>query len=198
LLMLGYFLASCLLVASGDTSGATNTVHQYLAALKVFDHERMSQFWADDAAFEDPDGSTHPLDRDRMRAMRGFERVMRTKWSWAITEASDSAVTVRLAEENDLYNLLGSGTCVQTVIYSVLGGRITRMRTTEIAYAGHPFRETFRAFEGWLLTTSAAADATLIRDGHMRFTAESAQHLRRWLNAWHARENSDDSRRNPS
>src|SRR5712692_6435219 len=63
-------LAVAPVILSPDT-----IVQSYLSALKVFDHRGMSQFWADDAVSETagmgPDA--RPIDRERMRAMRGFE-----------------------------------------------------------------------------------------------------------------------------
>jgi hypothetical protein len=93
-------------------------------------------------------------------------------------------VTVRLVEQNDLYDALGAGTGLQVVEYGVLGGRISRMRTRAIAYSGRSFPETFRAFEAWLLTTRAASNETLMRDGHVRHTAASAKALAPWLRKW--------------
>jgi limonene-1,2-epoxide hydrolase len=181
-------LLTCLtLAASPAISDPVTTVQSYLSALRVFDHRGMSQFWAEDAVSETPGGESRTIDREQMRAMRGFERVMRTKWSWAIEEVGASDVTVRLSEANDLYSFLGSGECVQTVVYSVRDGKITRMVTKDIAYSGQPFREAFAAFKAWLLTTTAASDVTIIREGQIQFTPESAHHLLRWLRIWHDR-----------
>jgi hypothetical protein len=186
--MPGFILLTFLrLAASPAISGSATAVQSYLSALKVFDHRSMSQFWADGAVSETTGGESRPIDREGMRAMRGFERVMHTKWSWAIVAVDASDVTVRLSEANDLYSLLGSGECVQTVVYSIREGKITRMVTKDISYAGQPFRGAFAAFKAWLLTTAAASDATIILDGEIQFTPESARHLLRWLRAWHDR-----------
>jgi hypothetical protein len=177
-------LAVAPVILSPDT-----IVQSYLSALKVFDHRGMSQFWADDAVAETRGTSSEsrPIDRERMCAMRGFERGMHRNWSWTLTEVGASGVTVRLVEANDLYGLLGSGECVQTVVYSIRDAKITRMVTKEISYSGKPFQTAFAAFKEWLLTTSAASDAAIIREGQIQFTPESARHLLRWLRAWHDR-----------
>ncbi|HKC13611.1 MAG TPA: hypothetical protein VKI41_16420 [Vicinamibacteria bacterium] len=149
----------------------------------------MSQFWADDAVSETAGTSpdARPIDRERMRAMRGFEREMHTKWSWTITDVGASDVTVSLSEANDLYSLLGSGECVQTVVYSIRDGKITRMLTKDIAYSGRPFRTAFAGFKAWLLATSAASDGAVVREGQIQFTPESARHLLPWLRTWQNR-----------
>jgi hypothetical protein len=186
--MRGFILLTCLnLAVSPAVASPAAAVQSYLTALRAFDHRGMSRFLADDAVSEAPGGESRAIDRERMRAMRGFERVMHTKWSWSIVEVGSSEVTVRLAEANDLYGFLGSGECVQTVVYSIRDGKITRMLTKEISYSGQPFRGAFAAFEAWLLTTSAASDATMIRESQIRFTPESAHHLRRWLRIWRDR-----------
>ncbi|HXB55951.1 MAG TPA: hypothetical protein VN461_14290 [Vicinamibacteria bacterium] len=182
-------LTSLRLAAAPAILSPASTVESYLSALRVFDHRGMSQFWADDAVTETPGTSSEPhaIDRERMRAMRGFERGMHTKWSWTLTEVGTSDVTVRLVEANDLYDLLRSGECVQTVVYSIHDGKITRMVTRDIAYSGQPFQAAFAAFKAWLLTTSAASDEAIIRQGQIQFTPEAARHLLRWLRAWHDR-----------
>jgi hypothetical protein len=191
--MRGFILLTCLhLAGSPAILGPATAVQSYLSALKVFNHRGMSQFWADDAVSETSGTSSEsqPIDRERMRAMRGFERGMHTKWSWTITEIRASDVTVRLSEINDLYSLLGSGECVQTVVYSIRDGKISRMVTKDISYSGRPFQTAFAAFKAWLLTTSAASEAAIIREGQIQFTPESARHLLHWLRSWHDRNKS--------
>jgi hypothetical protein len=189
-------LTSLHLAAAPAILSPASTVESYLSALRVFDHRGMSQFWADDAVSESSGTSSesHPIDRERMRAMRGFERAMHTKWSWTITEIDASEVTVRLSEVNDLYALLGSGECVQTVVYSIRDGKIWRMVTKDISYSGQPFQTAFAAFKAWLLTTSAASDAAIIREGQIQFTPESARHLLLWLRTWRDRNRSGPQR----
>jgi hypothetical protein len=185
----GFILLACVrLAVTPAISSPAAAVQSYLSALKAFDDRRMSQFWAEDAVSETTGGDSRPIDRAQMRAMRGFERVMHTKWSWAIVEVNASEVTVRLSEANELYRLLGSGGCVQTVAYSIRDGKITRMVTKDIAYSGQPFREAFAAFRTWLLTTPAASDPAIVREGQIQFGPESARHLLRWLRVWHDRQ----------
>jgi hypothetical protein len=183
----GLLLLSCLNLAAPAALSSEAVVRSYLSALQAFDHRDMSRLWADDAVSEAPGSAPHPIDRERMRDMRGFERVMHTRWSWTIVDAGAPNVTVRLVEANDLYTLLGAGDCVQTVVYSTRAGKISRMATREIAYSGLPFRQTFAAFKAWLLSTAAASDPAIIREGQVRFTPESARRICRWLRIWHDR-----------
>jgi hypothetical protein len=183
--MFGRFSVLVLLIVSAPSPATV--VQRYLMALRASDHARMNVLWAHDVVSESRDGSLHQVDRERMRSMRGFEQAMHTKWSWAIVSVAQDSVTVRLTEENDLYRTLGSGTCTQTVVYVVSDGHINRIRTTNIAYSGRPFPETFRPFESWLLSTDAASDPELVREAHMRFTSVSAQHLDPWLRKWQDR-----------
>jgi hypothetical protein len=178
------------LVVVGIVSHAVapiSVVQAYLSALKTFDHDQMAHIWADDAVSVAVDGASHPVDRESLRSMRGFERALNTKWSWTIGQAAANDVTVRLVESNDLYGSLGAGECIQTVVYSVRAGKITRMATKDIRYSGQPFRQRLEAFQKWRLTTAAASDPTLFQGGHRRFTAESARNLRPWLEEWQHR-----------
>jgi hypothetical protein len=112
---------------------------------------------------------------------------MRTQWSWKVQRRHDADVSVSLREANDFYEALGVGACVQTVVYSVLDGKIVHLATKEVSYSGRPYREAFPAFEAWLLTTPAAADPSIVHDGHLLFTPASGRLLGPWLKAWRER-----------
>src|SRR5258708_27703774 len=113
------FTCFCLAGSPPIPSPAT-TVQSYLSALKVFDHRGMSQFWADDAVSETagigPDA--RPIDGERVRAVRGFEREKHTKGSWTITDGGASGVTVTLSVTKSLYYLFRPAVGVPTAGYS--------------------------------------------------------------------------------
>ena len=166
-------------------------MQSYLDALKLLDGQRMVDLLAPSAVSEGADGTPQPVDRERTVTMRGFERAMRTQWSWAVRARHEAEITVSLREVNDFLEGLGAGVCQQTVVYSVDGGKIVRMVTKETSYTGRPYREQFAAFEAWLLTTPAASDPTIVRDGHLLFTAASARQLGPLLKTWREKSGSD-------
>src|SRR5258706_3101677 len=94
------------------------TVCAYLAALEAMDHRAMIRYWGQDAVSVGADGRERPIDHDMMRKMRGFEKGMRTRWTFEIQQVSGADVTVSLSETSDFYDLLGVGKCSHVVVYT--------------------------------------------------------------------------------
>src|SRR5262245_61278403 len=110
----------------------------------------MLDLLAPDATSEGSDGKAAPVERERVVAMRGFERAVRTQWSFTLRKRGDLDVSASLREANDFYDALGVGACHQTVVYSVRDGKIARLATKEISYTGRAYRQAFAEFETWL------------------------------------------------
>lgn len=182
-------LSVLMLAASAKPPQPEAVVLAYLNALKELDGQRMLNLLAS-AVADGKYGKPQPVETDRVLSMRGFERAMRTQWSWTLGDRHGHDVSVSLREVNDFYEALGVGVCRQTVVYSVTDGKISSIETKEISYGGRPYREAFPAFEAWLLRTPAGSDPTIVRDGHLLFTSASARALEPWLRAWRERSGS--------
>ena len=144
----------------------------------------MIRFWGQDAVSVGADGRERPIDHDMMRKMRGFEKGMRTRWTFEIQQVSGADVTVSLSETSDFYDLLGVGKCTQVVVYTVRDRRVVRSATKTTAYEHGEYRPVVAAFRAWLLKTPAIGDSSIIREGQLQFTRESAGRLLPWLRAW--------------
>ena len=176
--------ALLILTIANPVAPAAHTVTEYLRALQNLDYQRMAQYWAADSVSVSSSGHELPIDRDRMRSMRDFERSEHTTWSFAIQSAEGPNVRALLTERNDLYDALGVGTCTEVVLYRVAHQKILRMETLRISYSRRPFPEALHEFEQWLAQVGASQDHLLMRDGHLLFSESAAVHLTPWLTSW--------------
>ena len=61
------------------------------------------------------------------------------------------------------------------------------MRGLTMEHPGGDFDSVYTAFKRWVIDTARVRDSVLVGDGVLRFTAESAEPMRRWLKAWRGR-----------
>jgi hypothetical protein len=54
-------------------------------------------------------------------------------------------------------------------------------------HSGGDFHSIYPAFKRWVIDTAKVRDTVLVGDGVLRFTAASAEPMRRWLTAWRKR-----------
>jgi len=178
-------LSVLLLVSSADPR---QVVRGYLDALRDLDQDRMDAYCAPDLVWVGADGSERkPPDAAAARGMRDFEREMKTVWTHRIVAVGGEWVTVEMTEKNDFYDLLGVGRRTQREVYFVRGELIHRIETREMRQERGDYRTEYARFQDWLLSTPAASDPNLVRDGGLRFDATSARRMRPWLEKWRRR-----------
>ena len=158
----------------------------YVVALEALDHDRMAAFWLPTTTSTSVSGETTLIDRDGKRAIRAFERAVNTRWTSRIESVAGDSITVTLTEANDFYDALGVGLRTQIESYVVHDGHIARTITHSYAHAGGDYLTAYQAFKRWVLTTDAVRDTTLVNGSVLRFTGESAEHMKPWLYAWRA------------
>lgn len=173
--------------APASSDSAREVMLSYLAALEALDQERMNRLLADEVITRSPDGRERPMDRERLRKMRDFERSFGTSWTHRILEVSGEWVKVELLEKNDFYDLLGVGDRTSVREYRIRGGRIDRMEVLRERHEeDSDFAAVYERFKRWLSATPAGSDPRLMRDGRVLFDGESAPLLRPWLELWAA------------
>lgn len=165
--------------------GEVATLRAYLDALKALDHSRMEKFWAEDVTIRRQDGTTVSLDRKQTRNFREFERTTNTKWRYKIIGAQDGAVTVLLTEQNDFYDLLGTGTRTQVDIYTVRSGRIESREIKFLVHEKGEEDEVYSQFKAWLFKQLDRPEPDLARpEGTLIFNGKSAPRMLYWLRKW--------------
>jgi hypothetical protein len=87
----------------------------------------------------------------------------------------DSAFAT-LTESNEFYDLLGVGPRTRREIFVAGAGRIPDHAGADDG-----------ALKRWVIDTAKVRDTVLVGDGVFRFTAASAEPMRRWLTAWRKR-----------
>jgi len=185
-MLLAFWLASLAPAYCAPPQGISLTVVcPYLEALSALDHDAMVRHWSPDVRSVNVDGEERAVDPEFMRQMRGFERSVHTQWTFEVISADRDSVVVNLTETNDFYQLLSLGPRHQTERYTVQDGRIVRMTTLQLRHEDGDFALTFAGFRDWLMTTDAARDRALVRDGRLLFTEESGRRLLPWLHRWH-------------
>jgi hypothetical protein len=162
------------------------TVCPYLDALQRLDHEAMASLWAPDVVWVQSDGTREPLDRERTRNFRDFEREMRTRWLSTVDSVHGDSAFITRREANDYYDLLGVGDRTQREMYVVRGRRIGEMHILGSSHAGPDYDSdsVYTAFKRWVLDTMRVRDPELIGDDVLRFTGKSAAPMREWLERW--------------
>ena len=175
-------LLTRLLASGADPRGV---VSGYLDALRNLDQKRMAAYCAPDLVWVGADGSERkPADDRAARDMRGFEREMRTVWTYRVLAVEGGRVSAELSERSDFYELLGVGRRTQQEVYVVREGLIRRMETRDVLHARGDYKTAYARFQQWLLNTPAASDSCVLRDGALVFDAKSARRLRPWLEKW--------------
>jgi ketosteroid isomerase-like protein len=175
-------LSLLLLVSSADPR---QVVRGYLDALRDLDQDRMDAYCAPDLVWVGADGSERkPPDPAAAREMRAFERGMNTVWTYRLLEVDGERISVEMTEQNDFYERLGVSRRTQREVYVVRQGRIHRMETKDMRHERGDYRTEYARFKEWLLSTPAASDPDLVRDGGLRFDATSAKRMRPWLEKW--------------
>ncbi len=160
------------------------TVCPYLDALQRLDHEAMAGLWAPDVVWVQTDGSRPPLDRERTRDFRDFEREMHGRWFTAVDSTHGDSAFITRREANDFYDLLGVGDRTQREMYVVRGGRIGEMHILSSFQPGPDYDSVYAAFKRWVLDTLRVRDPKLVGDDVLRFTGKSAPAMRGWLERW--------------
>jgi hypothetical protein len=188
--MLAFILLSSTLLGPCDpsVSPTLRVVCPYLEALARLDHDAMAALWAPDLLIVDRHGDAHAPQPAFARDMRAYERAARTLWGYAIDSVRGDSAFTTLTESNEFYDLLGVGPRTQREIYVASGGRIRLMRGMTLEHPGGNFDSAYTAFKRWVIDTAAVRDTVLVGDGGLRFTAKSAEPMRRWLKAWRSRE----------
>jgi hypothetical protein len=173
---------------SGDLRRAASGL-PCLDALVRLDHDALAALWAPDFVVAGPDGEARPVRAAFLRDMRAYERAAGTRWSYTVDSARGDSVFATLTESNELYDLLGVGTRTQREIYVASGGRVRSRRWLTLDRPAGDFDSIYTAFKRWVIDTARVRDTVLVGDGVLRFTAESAEPMRRWLLAWQRRKN---------
>lgn len=143
-----------------------SVVRGYLDALRSLDSAKMNGFLAERTANAD---------------MRAFERGTHTRWSWKIRSIDGGEVVVDETESNDFYDALGVGKRLQTCVFTVRDGKIVRSDVSGMRHVRGNYREAYARFLEWLKMQPDVDDSRLLRDGDLRFTAESARAIKPWL-----------------
>jgi len=149
--------------ALADPAGA---VRGYLRSLQALNSARMNDFLEKRTANFD---------------MQAFERGTHTKWTWKIQRVAGADVFVDETESSDFYNALGVGRRFQTCVFTVRDGKIVTFDLTSMRHVHGDYHEAYARFLTWLKNQPAANDPRLLRDGKLRFTAESAAAIKPWL-----------------
>jgi hypothetical protein len=183
LLLSGAVLGPC----DPASSPTLRVVCPYLEALARLDHDAMAAFWAPDLALIDRDGDARPVQPAFARDMRAYERAAGTRWGYTIDSVRGDSAFATLTESNAFYDLLGVGPRTQREIFVAGAGRIRIMRGLTMVHPGGDFDSVYTAFKRWVIDTAKVRDPVLVGDGVLRFTAASAEPMRRWLKAWRAR-----------
>lgn len=169
------------------SSPTLRVVCPYLEALARLDHDAMAALWSPDVVRVDGAGNARPMDPDFARDMRAYERAARTIWGFTIDSVHGDSAFATLTESNEFYDLLGVGPRTVREIYVVSGGRLRAMHWLRMEHPGGNFDSTYTAFKRWVIDTAAVRDPVLVGEGVLRFTAQSAEPMRRWLKAWQSR-----------
>ena len=184
--MLALILLSGTLLGPCDPafSPTLRVVCPYLEALARLDHDAMAALWAPDVVIIDTDGDVRPVQPAFARDMRAYERAAGTRWGYTIDSVQGDSAFAMLTESNEFYDLLGVGPRTQREIYVASGGRIRIMQGLTMEHPGGDFDSIYTAFKRWVIDTAKVRDTVLVGDGVLRFTAASAEPMRRWLKTW--------------
>ena len=187
--MLALLLLSGTLLGPCDpaVSPTLRVVCPYLEALTRLDHDAMAALWAPDVVIIDGEGDVRPVQPAFARDMRAYERAAGTQWGYTIDSVHGDSAFATLTESNEFYDLVGVGPRTQREIFVASGGRIRSMRGLTMEHPGGDFDSVYTAFKRWVIDTARVRDSVLVGDGVLRFTAESAEPMRRWLKAWRGR-----------
>jgi hypothetical protein len=187
--MLALILLSGTLLGPCDpaSSPTLRVVCPYLEALARLDHDKMAALWAPDVVNISRDGDTSQVQPAFARDMRAYERAAGTRWDYTMDSVRGESAFVTLTESNEFYDLLGVGPRTQGVIYVVSAGRIRVMRGVTMEHPGGDFDSVYTAFKRWVIDTAGVRDSVLVGDKVLRFTAASAEPMRRALKAWRER-----------
>jgi hypothetical protein len=183
ILLSGTLLCPC----DPASSPTMRVVCPYLEALAHLDHDAMAALWAPDVVIIDADGDVRPVQPAFARDMRAYERAAGTRWGYTIDSVHGDSAFATLTESNEFYALLGVGPRTQREIFVASKGRIRIMHGLTMEHPGGDFDSIYTAFKRWVIDTVGVRDSVLVGDGVLRFTAESAEPMRRWLKAWRER-----------
>ena len=128
-----------------------------------------------------------PSGAARLRAGHAYERAAGTRWGYTIDGVHGDSAFTTLTESIEFYDLLGVGPRTQREIFVASKGCIRIMHGLTMEHPGGDFDSVYSAFKRWVIDTAGVRDSALVGDGVLRFTAESAEPMRRWLKAWRER-----------
>jgi hypothetical protein len=98
----------------------------------------------------------------------------------------DSAFAT-LTESNEFYDLLGVGPRTRREIFVARAGRIPDHAGADDGASRRGLPLHLHRVKRWVIDTAKVRDTVLVGDGVLRFTAASAEPMRRWLTAWRKR-----------
>jgi len=171
------------LVAAGCLqSDPCRTVDAYLRALKAMDAARIESYIDPAYRARRADGSEVPFHPARNRSNRDFERATRTRWKYSILGIDGERITALLSEDNEFYQLLGTGVRTQVTLYAARNGRVYFTENFALVDERGTYSTAVSAFTAWLKQQPAAlSDPDILGEGNLVFSTASGPKLVGWL-----------------